>query len=95
MVQPFKVRHTRINTNAPPRQQRLRPEAFSVGLIPEFNEALDVLWALNPMLHDTSKTWPAGRCAVRRTKWKSCSCKSQHTGDPESTRLGESPHRVA
>ena len=49
-MKPIKVRHPKISKGAPPWQQRMQQEAFSVGLIQEFNDALDVMWGYDPVL---------------------------------------------
>ena len=50
LLKPIKVRHPKISTDAPPWQQRMQQEAFSVGLLHEYNDALDELWGYDPVV---------------------------------------------
>jgi hypothetical protein len=50
LVKPIKVHHPKISKEAPPWQQRMQQEAFSIGLIQEFNDALDEMWGYDPLV---------------------------------------------
>jgi hypothetical protein len=47
---PIRSRKPKISAGAPPWQQRMQQEAFSVGLIHEYNDALEELWGYDPVL---------------------------------------------
>ena len=50
LFKPIQVRHPQIDQHAPGWHQRLQHEAFSVGLIQEYNEAVEELWGFDPVL---------------------------------------------
>ena len=47
---PIRVRTPRIAANAPPWQQQMQQETISVGLIHEYNDAVEELWGYDPVL---------------------------------------------
>ncbi len=50
LFKPIRVRHPRISPADPAWQQRMQHEAFSVGLLQEYNGAVDELWGYDPLL---------------------------------------------